>query len=175
MGPDELGDDEEYEVIKPPRNLKSKARELSAREASKFDPIKAAEAALQRLSGNFDDWMKNETQDLAEAWKSVEQDGLNAETMDRVYQATHNIKGQAVTLGFPLVGQAAALFCHLMDTVPDASHLPKELAARYVAAIRAMVSENARDENSPTGKALVNGLADVTYALLDKMPKPKED
>lgn len=173
MAADTPGDDEDYEVIKPPQTLRSKVRELGPREAAKFNPIEAAEAAMQRLSGNFDGWMHKEADELGSAWQAVEANGLTAETLDPVYQAAHNIKGQAVTLGYPLVGQAAALFCHLVDCAPDAAQLRTDIVGRYVAAIRAMVTEGARDEDNPAGQQLVQGLAEITDTLLKSQSEKK--
>ncbi|MCK7614532.1 Hpt domain-containing protein [Roseibium sediminicola] len=163
--------DQEYEILTPPTDLRSKVRELTPREAKKFDPVKAAEAALERLAPHFGNWMDNETRDLLSAWESIKIDGLNEGTMATLYQAAHNIKGQALTLGFPLVGDVAAGFCHLIETIPSPDKLPPELAERYVEAIRAMVTEGAKDDANKTGVALLETLSSVTDAYLAQFPK----
>ncbi|MEH0072154.1 hypothetical protein V6L77_20735 [Pannonibacter sp. Pt2-lr] len=47
----------DVEFVEPPTDLRKKVRVMSPREAAKFDPVKAAEAALERLSVQFDGWM----------------------------------------------------------------------------------------------------------------------
>jgi len=173
MGAEEASDDG-YEIITPPTDLRSKVRVLTKREAAKFDPVKAAEAAIERLSQNFGTWMLNETRDLCAAWDAIEARGPNAENLDTLYQATHNIKGQALTLGYPLVGDVAARFCTLIERLPDPSDLPVELSARYVEAIRAMVSEGAKDEANKTGAELLETLSEVTDAFLKTLPQKDE-
>ncbi len=167
--------DQEYEFLTPPTDLRSKVRELSPREAKKFDPVKAAEAALQRLSSHFGNWMENESKDLTSAWEAIRIDGLSEDRLATLYQAAHNIKGQALTLGFPLVGQVAAGFCKLIENIPSPDKLPLELAARYVEAIRAMVMEGAKDEANKTGVELLDTLQDVTDAYLAQFPKKDEE
>ncbi len=167
--------DQDYEIVSPPTDLRSKVRELTPREARKFDPIKAAEDALKRLSPHFGAWMDNETTALLSAWDHIQSEGLSEETLATLYQAAHNIKGQALTLGFPLVGQVAASFCKLIENVPSPKALPLELVERYVEAIRAMVMEGAKDEASKTGVKLLETLQDVTGDYLSQFPPKPED
>lgn len=167
--------DQEYEIVTPPTDLRSKVRELSPREAKKFDPVKAAEAAMQRLSSHFGNWMDNESKDLMSAWEGIQVNGLDEATLATLYQAAHNIKGQALTLGFPLVGQVAAGLCHLIENIPSPDKLPLELTGRYVEAVRAMVTEGARDDANRTGVALLETLTDVTDAYLAQFPKKDDE
>lgn len=162
-------DDEAYEVVKPPKDLRKKVRIMSPREAKNFDPVKAAETALARLSQNFDGWMVNGSKELHEAYENLAANGINAETVGRLYQAAHNMKGQAATLGYPLVGDVAGSLCYLIEEVPSPSDLPKALLAQYVDAIRAMVSENARDQQNALGTALLAKLNEVTNDYLSQV------
>jgi len=162
--------DQDYEILKPPSDLRGKVRELTPREAKKFDPVKAAEVALQRLSSHFGNWMDNETRDLMNAWESIRADGLTEDSLATLFQAAHNIKGQALTLGFPLVGQVAAGFCHLIENLPSPDKLPMQLAERYVEAIRAMVMEGAKDDANKTGVELLETLLSVTDDYLAQFP-----
>ncbi|GGB59750.1 hypothetical protein GCM10011316_34740 [Roseibium aquae] len=174
MGAKEASD-EDYEIITPPTDLRSKVRQLTKREAAKFDPVKAAEAAIERLSQNFGTWMLNETRDLCAAWEIIEDQGPRAETVDTLYQAAHNIKGQALTLGYPLVGDVAARFCWLIEALPSAADLPMALSAKYVEAIRAMVSEGAKDDQNKTGAELLETLSEVTEAYVKALPAKPSD
>lgn len=167
----ELLEDDDYEVLKPPSDLRKKVRVMSPREAAKFDPVKAAEQALERLSHNFGTWMANESKTLFGAWDEVQTDGLSAERIDRLYQCAHNIKGQAQTLGYPLVGSVAASFCHLIESVPSPEALPLPLVEQYVEAIRAMVAEGAKDDKNRTGAALLDKLTEVTEDYLNHIRK----
>ncbi|WP_415716377.1 Hpt domain-containing protein [Roseibium sp.] len=167
--------DQQYEILTPPSNLRSKVRELTPREAKKFDPVKAAEAALSRLSHHFGGWMDNETKALMSAWEKVESDGINEETIATLFQAAHNIKGQALTLGFPLVGDVAANMCHLIEAAPSPEAIPAKLTGQYVDAIRAMVIEGAKDDGNETGVELLKTLQTVTDELVATFPPKPED
>lgn len=163
------------EFITPPDEWRKKVRVMGKREASKFDPVKAAEAALARLAKNFPDWMAGEAQTLNLTYDAIAENGLSKESLDALYQSAHNIKGQALTLGYPLVGSVAGNLCHLIETVPTAHDIPLPLLAQHVRAIRAMVSENARDEDNATGAELLASLQGLTDDLLAKFPDTPAD
>ncbi len=156
-----------YELVKPPRDLRSKVRVMSDREAARFDPIKSAEAALQRLSHDFDDWMATEAGALSDAWTDIQSNGMDEERCASLFRAAHDIKGQASTFGYPLVGAVAGNLCHLIEHVKP-QDLPQTLVAQHVDAIRAMVAETARQEENPTALALVERLADVTEDFIKR-------
>ncbi|NVK34003.1 MAG: Hpt domain-containing protein [Rhodobacteraceae bacterium] len=155
-------EDEPSETITPPDDLRKKVRVMSKKEAAKFDPIAAAEAALERLSQNFDNWMNSENETLQEAWSASAKLELTKTNLDAVYQATHNIKGQAETLGYPLVGRVAANLCYLFEKLPDDEKLPRMLVDQHVSAVRAMIAEGANDEQNELGVNLVKRLEEVT-------------
>lgn len=151
-----------YEVIKPPKDLRNKVRQLTPVEAAKFDPIAAAEKAIERLSASFDDWMEKEIVAISDAWTKVQQNGLNKETSEELYRASHDIKGQAATLGFPLAGSVAGNLCHLIDNASDVTQIPITLVEQHVQAIKAIVTERAKTDQDRLGKELANRLVDVT-------------
>ncbi|NRG18160.1 Hpt domain-containing protein [Rhizobiales bacterium] len=162
MAGDNANETPDYEVVKPPRDLRAKVRVLDEREAARFDPVKAAEEALESLSAEFDRWMGDEVQTLFDAWaKAAARTTITADAGDELFRASHDIKGQASTLGFPLVGAIAGNLCYLLESVKPVQDVPKTLLQQHVDAIRAMVAERATDENR-TAKALVERLADVT-------------
>lgn len=168
-------EEEEREILSPPTDLRKKVRVLSKRETKNFDPVKAAEQALERLSGKFDGWMSNETNELTDAYDTIRAEGLTKANLETLYQAVHNMKGQALTLGYPLVGSVASSFCRLLEHVPSPDKLPLSLTEQYVEAIRAMVAEGARDTDNSTGAALADRLSEVTEDYLAQFPAKGED
>ncbi|MFD1696767.1 Hpt domain-containing protein [Roseibium aestuarii] len=166
---------EDVEYITPPDEWRKKVRVMSKREAAKFDPVKAAEQAIARLAKNFPNWMETEARALVEQHDVIRRDGLNADTLDPLYQAAHNIKGQAQTLGYPLIGEVAGSLCTLIECVPSVDKIPPALLARHVESIRAMVLENARDENNQTGAELLATLRSVTADVIAPYAAARED
>lgn len=152
------------EVIPVKVDLREKAPPLPAFRA-KVDPVAAAEAAVEKLSFQFKNWMVAEVEKLDAIWKLIRQDGLNDDRLDELYRTSHDIKGQAETFGYPLAGQAAASLCMLFEHIPDRAALPLPLLEKHVQAMMAIVNEQA-DEQHPIGRQLVTALKTVTDELV---------
>ena len=163
----------DYDVVTPTFNLKTFARKTPGNDDLLFDEeaIARAEAALNDLSGEFDGWMKSELVRLGEARDRFVAKP-DAKTRAALYNVSHDFRGQAATLGFPLAGRVADTLCKVMDALEKAE-LPVPLITNHVDAIRAIVREDARGESHPIGLALADGLekaAKELIALLDESP-----
>lgn len=159
---------QDYEVVRPPQDLRSKVKVLNGKDAAHFDPVKAAEAALARLSGEFDSWMGLEVETLLDAWAALPPGSLTEAGKDALFRAAHDIKGQAGTLGYPLAGAVAGNLCYLFEHVSPAADIPRLLVEQHVDAVRAMVAEGAKDADNEVAKALVARLADVTDDFISR-------
>lgn len=118
--------------------------------------------------------MANEARTLAEAYADIRASGINEERRDSLFRAAHDIKGQAGTLGYPLVGEVAASLCFLIERVP-VSTLPLTLVGQHVDAVRAMVAETAKSEDNATARALIDRLGDVTDDFVARHGLPEAD
>lgn len=150
-------------------DLRKKAPPLPAFR-KKVDPVAAAEAAMEKLSFQFKNWMADEVDTISAVWKTIKADGLSDESFDQLFRSSHDIKGQADTLGYPLAGQVATSLCLLMELIPDRADLPLPLMEKHIQAMCAIVAEKANEEN-PTGQMLVAALREVTGETLDKQNK----
>ena len=152
---------EAYEVIDARNDLRKKVREYRPKPGE--DPVARAEAALTALSKHFDDWIVDEVARIAEARKLWASDGHGpGEPREAFFRAVHDLKGQATTLGFPLVSQVAGSLCKLLDHIQDPAILPLPLVDQHVDAIRAIVREKAKGEADPIGQRLAEKLTAVT-------------
>lgn len=152
------------EVVANKIDLRKKVRQ-TPRRGGEPDPIAAAEAAVQELASSFDGWMIGELDTLTTRWRAAGDDGYAVQSREALFRAAHDIKGQAATLGYPLVGEAAASLCNLLLDGPASPLLPLALVDQHVQAIRAMVREEAREENR-IARALAEKLTTVTDEFL---------
>ncbi|KZL21232.1 Hpt domain protein [Pseudovibrio axinellae] len=155
------------EHIPVPNLLAKKVRKLSPVEAAKFDPVKAAEEAIEKLSNKFESWMAAEVERLKDANLAAQQADFSEETYDALFRYAHDIKGQAKTLGFPLIGRVANNLTLLLVAANTEQTYPKELISQHVDAINAMIFEDARDESNQLGVALVTRLEEASKPLTD--------
>lgn len=155
----------DHEVIVPAKTLKSYARKTGAAEAPEIDAIARAEAALAELSVEFDDWMKTECDRLDAARKAIVIGGMSKGSSQVLFRAAHDIKGEAATFGFPIAGEIAASLCRLVMHTPDPASLPLDLIGRHVDAVRAVVREQLRVDDS-TAREVAARLGALAEAFL---------
>jgi len=160
------------EVIAPKVDLRGKAKPKRAR--ANFDPVAAAEAAMGQLGTRFDLWLQEEVASLTVAWQKTVDEGLDPVTIDELFRAAHDLRGEASTFGYPLVGEVCGSLCLLLDAAPDGRFLPAALVAQHVQAVRAMVAEKAKDTTNSTARQLVASLSDITREYAARIAKPAE-
>jgi chemotaxis protein histidine kinase CheA len=159
----EIANFADHAVITPPNKLVKAVSKLSLPDD---DPVARAEAALAQLSSEFSTWMDDECNRLDAARKDVHKAGFNKTTLDAMFHAAHDIKGQADTYGFPLVAPVADCLCRVLEHSPDAARIPLELIDQHVDAIRAIVREHARPDLIELARAVTRKLRDVSDEFL---------
>ncbi len=158
--------DTQVEIIVPPNPLKSKVG-VSGSGSLDFGPIERAEKALEQLSVEFDDWLSEEVDLLLLARDRVIEEGLTAETQAKLYLASHDLKGQAETYGYPLITRVCASLCKLLDTATQRSLIPAEIIDHHVNAVRNMMKYKMKSTKHPQGSAVTNKLIDVVLEFAD--------
>ncbi|WP_020177980.1 Hpt domain-containing protein [Methylopila sp. M107] len=150
----------DHTILRPPNRLKQRAaRYVDDKGREDPDPVRRAENALKLLSNEFDAWMSVELEALQIAH------GASAAAHDladlaALYRASHDIRGQAATFGYPLAGMIADGLCELLErrTAPRPAQQMLDL---HVNAIKALVRENVRNPDDPVGLALVRRLREL--------------
>ncbi|MDB5439369.1 MAG: Hpt protein [Caulobacteraceae bacterium] len=128
--------------------------------------IAMAEAALQGLSGNFAEWLRDEVEKLEEARLQVTQEGVSAETMEHVYIRAHDLKGLGATYEFPLVTRIAASLCKMIDSPATRQDAPLFLIDAHIDAIKAAVRGNVKTDEHPVGRVLAEELESRVRAFV---------
>jgi len=152
----------DHEVITPPNKLERAV----GRAIDGDDPVARAEAALAQLSSEFSSWMNDECEQLDRARRNVRQAGMAAAQREALFRAAHDIKGQAATLGFPLVAAAAESLCRLIEETHDPRRIPLELVDQHVDAVRAIIREHGRPHAEAIASKLTGTLRQVCEDFL---------
>ena len=164
----------DYEVITPPNKLR-KAVSVVSDTGGYDDPVARAEAALANLSGEFPGWMEDECHKLDAARREVRTKGFTKATHQALFHAAHDIKGDAVTLGFPAAATPADSLCRLLEHTPEIGLIPLALVEQHVDAIRAIIREGANPERARTAEMLTKRLREVTDEFLVHANRDRPD
>ncbi len=151
-----------YQIIHPRNVLKAKSafHADTNKAVSEEEMIEAAEAAIEAMSSQFFEWIDESVRQLTAAQETLWRVGINDQTQDEFYRAAHDIRGTGTTFGYPLASRVADSLVYLIDKI-GIDQVPRIMIDKHVDAIRAIVREDARDDNQ-LGATLVHQLALVT-------------
>ncbi|MAN62919.1 MAG: Hpt domain-containing protein [Parvibaculum sp.] len=158
---------ENLDMVAQSRKVTPK-RLLPAR-ISREDLIARAEKAIDSMRGEFASWIQEEAEDLTTALTAWLEIPTDAERTDDLFRRAHDLKGQAPTLGYPIVGRIATSLCELLGCQQvDAAELII-LTKSHVGAIKAAVRDEVRDETNETAAALASELEAAVNTLYAKL------
>jgi len=156
----------DHEVIVTENKLRGAILAKAPEGGGDDDPVARAEQALAGLSGEFGAWMDSECERLDKARHGVSAAGFTKTTKEALFHASHDIKGQAATLGYPAMAAAANSLCRLIEFTPDSARIPLKLVDQHVDAVRAIYREYARSDAVALAKLLTQRLREVTDEFL---------
>jgi HPt (histidine-containing phosphotransfer) domain-containing protein len=157
-----INDDAAHEMTVQMRRLAEAAAAVGG-----DDPVGCAEAALAKLSSDFGAWMYEECERLDAACQDAVRLGLTHKTHGPLFRATHDIKGEAATFGYPALAGAAGSLCRLLEHTPQLTRIPMALVNQHVSAVRAIFREYGRSDLAETAGALTARLRAVTDEFLE--------
>lgn len=158
--------DEEIIVIPPRTDLKDRVLKPGSAGGACKRAIKAAESAIEELSAEFDDWMISSIDELLSKLPQVHQDGLDSAAGEEVHTIMHDLKGQATTLGYPVVAEISDTLCNLLEKTPDVSRISPKIAELHVRSIQTIVKECTKNHDDPKVNAISLGLRQMVMKIL---------
>lgn len=159
--------------ILPPKELTQRALRPGDGSQAAMRAVSNAENALEELSVNFDTWMAKEVSKLHNSRAGAHAASLNGEPLDKLFSVSHDIKGQAGTLGYPVAGDICASLCRLIDARQNGAPISGLLVDQHVDAVRAIMREAAKGRDHPKASALARKLCDVTDDYLIQLSRKK--
>jgi chemotaxis protein histidine kinase CheA len=155
-----------HQVIHPRNTLKAKAAVFDDNQTPiDDDAIARAEAALEDMSNEFFDWIDEAVIRLTHARDALWDTGVTEATTDGIYRAAHDIRGTGTTFGFPLASRVSESLVYLIEKI-GIPRVPRLLIDKHVDSIRAIVKEDARDDDE-MATTLVSRLAAVTNRFVE--------
>ena len=151
------------EIFMPPNILKAKVG--SAIGGIDMAAIKRAEAAVETLKVEFQDWLASDVGALG-GCRDAFAAAPSSETRENLFRAAHDLKGQAETFGYPMIARVASSLTRLIDSTNVSADVPLSLVDAHVAAIRVVFREKITTTSDTIAKMLAEELeARVTETL----------
>lgn len=161
------------DMIVIPANTELRDRVVTggSRHSAYKSAIKAAEDAIQDLSVEFDDWLKEEIERLILVFDALKVSGWNAKISDEIFTISHDIKGQATTLGYPVITDICDTLCHLLEKTPDVSHISLNVIDLFVSSIHNIVQQCQRGEENKKANHIAQSLRMMAMKILQQEMK----
>jgi Hpt domain len=163
----------DHHVITQPNPLRKVLRRVA--DADQDDPVARAETALAGLSGEFKLWMAAEADRLAAAHAAILDVGFTRAASAELFRAAHDIKGDAITFGYPAAGMVADSLCRIIEHAPDLARVPSALIAHHVDAIQAIVGERTKLDSIGMADELSRRLREVADDYLARINRDRPE
>lgn len=146
------------EIIKAPNTL-TKAKLGSGPAKLDSELLERAEMAVQKMEVSYNEWVKDDLDEIEKTLKGlVAADGKDPDGISNLYRVVFDTKGQGGSFGFPLLTQVAGSLADFLNEKKELNRFGLEVSTAHVSAMRAVITENIRDEGGETGIALVESL-----------------
>lgn len=157
---------EEVVVIPAKTDLLQRAVTTGSPNTAYQKAIKAAEDAIEQLSVEFEDWMVTEIDRLSTCITNIRQNEWNEQAADELFTISHDIKGQATTLGYPIITEICETLCQLLEKAPQPTRISLNVIETFVQSIRTILDQCERNETNPKANAISLGLKQMTIKIL---------
>ena len=122
------------------------------------DAIARAEEALKAMSAQFGQWLNDEIVKLDKAQTDIREQGYTPVTAEALYFRAHDLKGLGTTYEYPLVTRIAGSLCKMLDDADRRMTAPIAILDAHIDAIRAVVRDQIKTDEHPTGRTLAETL-----------------
>lgn len=148
----------EKKIINPPNTLK-KAKIGDG--PGRLDPniLDRAEKAVSRMSEDYARWANEDLVNLEaglDKLRSGTKD-MKAEIAD-MFRMAIDMKGQGGSFGYILITAIADSLMKFIEGRTEVNEFDREVIAAHLGAMRAVFSEEVRDDGGPVGEQLMDGL-----------------
>ncbi len=165
-------DTKSYGMIIPPNHLKKKVKITIVENGEEREAIDNAESAMDAMADEFKQWLGDEVMRFDKCRNDMCAEP-NKKNLEALYVVGHDVKGQAETMGFPLITLVSASFCKLIEVWETPETFPLDQLNNHVDAIKVMLNNDIKDKNHPLGKKLTDSLINVVFDYSDEVDAKK--
>ena len=155
----------ESQVINPPNILKAKVPKTGG--PNMADMVRDAEAGLREIKANYEAVVQTDLRKINDAISgAIGRPTSAADALKEIFGISHNIKGQAASLDYPLLTAIAQSLCRFISTSEPAALKGLDVITVHARAMETVVAHTIRGDVGEVGKKLLDALdAAVEKAL----------
>ncbi len=154
-----------FKIINPPHTI---ATRVSGSGPMSQSMMQKAEGVLKKHTEAFSGNAKAEVEELSKAVDELAQTlDSHEESIHRIFQLSHNIRGQGGTFGYGLITDIAASLCNYVEELEKCDNSAITLIRAHVDAMRAVLMENAVGDGGKIGQEISKSLNLAVTKLTD--------
>lgn len=155
------------QVIKPSNTLQAKIPKTGG--PSMDDMAADAEAALDEIKDNYASMVQADLRKINEAIsRAMETPASAADVLQEISGISHDIKGQAASLGYPLLTEIAQSLCHFISASELSASLKLDVVSAHARAMGTVMSHTISGDGGENGKRLLDALKAAVAQVLTK-------
>lgn len=153
--------DNKPEMIDPPNTLKSKVG-IGGPGAVDPDTLARAEKVIADLADNYLEWAHEDMAKLQGALgELVSEGGDQKEKIAKVFQISHDMKGQGGSFGYDLITTIGNGLCRYLEHREEVGVAEIEAIKLHVGSMQVVLAKGIKGEGGEIGVQLLNGLEQV--------------
>ena len=155
----------ESQVINPPNTLPAKVAETGS--PSMTELVRDAEAGLREVKAGYEAVVRTDLRKINDAIsRAIGTPNSAADALKEIFCISHDIKGQAASLDYPLLTAIAQSLCRFISTSEPAALKGLDVMTVHAKAMETVVAHKIRGEVREDGKNVLDALdAAVEKAL----------
>lgn len=160
-----MSDDDTVQVIKPPDTLSSKVTK-GGPGAVDLAAIERAESVIAGMANDYLDWVEEDLVKITRALKDLKENRDDCEErLDKIFQVSHDMKGQGGSFGYGLMTILGNDLCRFIEDKKTASDIDIEVIDLYIGTMQIVISKRMSGDGGPEGNKVLTGLAAVVSKI----------
>lgn len=146
------------QVINPPQTLQGKV-EKGGPGAVDLEALAAAEDVIANLADDYMDWVREDLTKMEKAFEALQSgEGDAMDILEKVFQVSHDMKGQGGSFGYDLITAVGDHLCRLVEKMDSVGPREVEMVRVHIDAMRVIITKELKGDGGDEGRQLLMGL-----------------
>ena len=156
-----MSDDDTVSVIKPPDTLSAKVTK-GGPGAVDLAAIERAESVIANMADSYLGWVEDDLVKITKAQAELKANKDNpSDYMDKVFQISHDMKGQGGSFGYDLMTILGNDLCRFIEGKDTVSDVDLEVIDLYIGTMHVVIAKRMGGDGGADGNKVLTGPAVV--------------
>ena len=156
-----MADEGRSQLITPPNTLKGKVK-VGGPGAVDAETLERAEQVIAGMSQDYLEWVEEDLSNIDAAFTKLKAgDGDRAANLERIFQISHDMKGQGGSFGYHMMTQIGDKLCRFIEGIEGAGPDESVVIGLHIDAMKLVIANRMEGDGGKEGGKLFAGLEQV--------------